>query len=150
MGRSIMAMFVLALLGCGGDSPPQDEVRIEFRLAETEAGAGLTEAVVAGGVQRYFLHDELILGNADVAAAQVEPGLAGGAQVGLKLREAGAARVARVTADNIGKRVAILVDGVVVAAPVIRDTIPGGRVLITGDFSEAEAERIAAGIMTGR
>jgi preprotein translocase subunit SecD len=37
----------------------------------------------------------------------------------------------------------MVVDGTLLSAPVIRDTILFGRAQITGDFSEQEAERLA-------
>jgi preprotein translocase subunit SecD len=41
--------------------------------------------------------------------------------------------------------VAILIDGEVVLAPIVRSAI-GDEAMITGDSTQAEAERIAAGI----
>jgi preprotein translocase subunit SecD len=42
-------------------------------------------------------------------------------------------------------RVLILIDGEVVAAPVVRSAV-GDSAVISGDFSRSEAERIAEGI----
>jgi preprotein translocase subunit SecD len=49
------------------------------------------------------------------------------------------------TASHIGKPVAILLDGLVVMAPVLRTPI-GASARITGSFTRAQAERIVKGI----
>jgi preprotein translocase subunit SecD len=49
------------------------------------------------------------------------------------------------TEKNIGKRMAILIDGVVVSAPVVNDVISDVAV-INGHITKQEAERIVAGI----
>ena len=52
--------------------------------------------------------------------------------VGFVLRPAGRSAFAAYTADNVGSYFAIVLDGVVVTAPVIQNAIPGGDVQITG------------------
>lgn len=48
-----------------------------------------------------------------------------------------------ITEANIGKRLAMVIGGKVVSAPVIRSAIKGGRALITGRFTREEAQDIA-------
>ena len=52
-----------------------------------------------------------------------------------------------VSQENIGKPLAIVVDGTLVSAPVIKAAIPGGVAVIVGSFTQEEAERIADGIV---
>ncbi len=59
------------------------------------------------------------------------------------LNEAGAKIFGRITKENVGRRLVMLVDGKVVAAPVIKSPITGGEALITGRFTEDEAKKIA-------
>jgi preprotein translocase subunit SecD len=54
------------------------------------------------------------------------------------------------TRENLNKRVAILLDGRLVMAPIIRPEIPGGVALIEGDFTKKEARDLASGIQTSR
>jgi preprotein translocase subunit SecD len=49
------------------------------------------------------------------------------------------------TATHVGRPVAILIDGAVVMAPVVRSPI-NDTAVITGHFTQAEAERMAKGI----
>jgi preprotein translocase subunit SecD len=65
--------------------------------------------------------------------------------VEVELTKEGRQKLARVTKAHQGKPLAILVDGKVVAAPIVRDEITGDA-RISGSFSKEEAERIAKGI----
>ncbi len=60
--------------------------------------------------------------------------------VELTLTRAGRRTFARVTGDNVGKRLAIVLDGQVHTAPNILDRIPSGVASITGGFTDKEAE----------
>ena len=51
----------------------------------------------------------------------------------------------RATANHLGKPLAVLIDGEVVMAPTLRSPVSDSA-LISGDFSQAEAERIVNGI----
>ena len=62
----------------------------------------------------------------------------------------GKGRLAALTRLHKGERLGMIVDGVLVTAPVIRAAITEGRALVTGHFSEEEARRIAAGVMAER
>lgn len=61
----------------------------------------------------------------------------------LTFNEEGAARLARVTTLNVGKRLAIVIDGRVVTAPELRTEITAGDAVIEGGFTKEEAERLA-------
>ncbi len=60
--------------------------------------------------------------------------------VTMQMNSEGARDWARITGSNIGKRIAIVLDGVVYSAPVVRGKIPGGRSQIEGmaDLEEAK------------
>jgi preprotein translocase subunit SecD len=49
----------------------------------------------------------------------------------------------RITGDNVGKQLAIVLDGVVHSAPRIQDRISGGNAQITGNFTHDEAAKLA-------
>jgi len=66
--------------------------------------------------------------------------------VALTFNDAGAGRIAIATGRHVGRPLAILIDGTVVMAPVLRSPITTSAV-ISGDFTRAEAERIVAGIV---
>ncbi|MGI6386102.1 MAG: protein translocase subunit SecD [Desulfomonilia bacterium] len=55
----------------------------------------------------------------------------------------------RVTSENTGKRLAILLDGKVYSAPVIREAISGGSAIIEGRFTDEEASDLAIILRAG-
>ncbi len=69
--------------------------------------------------------------------------------VALELTDRGARIFERVTAENVGKRLAIVLDDVVRSAPVIREKIPGGHAQITGSFTYEEAADLAIVLRAG-
>ncbi|HEV3149267.1 MAG TPA: protein translocase subunit SecD [Chthoniobacterales bacterium] len=64
--------------------------------------------------------------------------------VQLKFDSEGAKQFGRITEQYKGHRFAIVLDGVIQSAPVIRDAIYGGDAIITGRFAEQEARGLAS------
>ncbi len=69
--------------------------------------------------------------------------------VSLTLTSRGARIFERITAENVGRRLAIVLDDVVRSAPVIRERIPGGQAQITGGFTYEEASDLAIVLRAG-
>ncbi|MDP3788866.1 MAG: protein translocase subunit SecD, partial [Candidatus Omnitrophota bacterium] len=69
--------------------------------------------------------------------------------VSIRFNAKGADLFAGVTAANVGKRLAITLDGEVRSAPVIRETIPSGQAQISGQFSADEANDLAVVLRAG-
>ncbi len=69
--------------------------------------------------------------------------------VSLSFDSRGARLFERITGENVGKRLAIVLDGNVYSAPVIRDRIGGGRAQITGSFTMDEAKDLAIVLRAG-
>lgn len=64
--------------------------------------------------------------------------------VALQFTNEGADLFGKLTKDHIGERFAIILDGEVQSAPVIRDAIWGGHASITGHFTQKEAQTLAS------
>ena len=64
--------------------------------------------------------------------------------VQLKFDSEGAKQFGKITEQYKGHRFAIVLDGVIQSAPVIRDAIYGGDAVITGRFTEKEARGLAS------
>lgn len=122
-------------------------VRFEVRLAEEMPAPGLREAVIVGTSRKIYLHAETVLANSDIAQAQVVQGdNASKFGVSLTFNAEGAAKMLRATRSHIGRPMAILLDGEVVTAPVVRAPITTSAI-ISGDYARADAERIVGGIV---
>ncbi|MBP9121965.1 MAG: protein translocase subunit SecD [Ignavibacteriaceae bacterium] len=83
---------------------------------------------------------ELTGGVITEAVGTPDPSGAAGAVVSMTMNSEGSVEWARITGANIDKRCAIVLDGVVYSAPVIRNKITGGRSQIDGmkDLNEAK------------
>jgi preprotein translocase subunit SecD len=69
--------------------------------------------------------------------------------VSLKFNAQGARDFERITGENVKKRLAITLDGVVRSAPVIQERISGGNAQITGSFTMDEAKDLAIVLRAG-
>ena len=69
--------------------------------------------------------------------------------VNMEMNSDGAADWARITGANIGKRIAIILDGVVYSAPVVQNKITGGRSQISGSGDLQEAQLLAIVLKAG-
>ena len=72
------------------------------------------------------------------------------AEVSMSMNSNGVAEWARLTADNVGKCIAIVLDGYVYSAPVVRQKIEGGNSSISGNFSIQEAQDLANVLKSGK
>ena len=73
----------------------------------------------------------------------------GGAYVSLSFDTRGARIFDRVTAENVKRRLAIVLDDTVYSAPVIQERISGGEAQITGSFTPEEASDLAIVLRAG-
>jgi preprotein translocase subunit SecD len=69
--------------------------------------------------------------------------------VAIDFNSVGAKRFDQITAANVGKRMAIVLDDTVYSAPVIRERISGGSAQISGSFTEQEATDLAIVLRAG-
>ena len=141
----ITAVIVIGLLVNSYRATVQAAVRFEVRLAEMQPVAGLIVARAEDSGRMIYLHSEMIVTNDDIAQSWVVQDGPDRFGISVELLEAGAQRMRLATAAHLGRPVAILIDGEVVAAPVIRGVISNSA-MISGEFTRAEAERIAEGI----
>ncbi|MEK7446684.1 MAG: protein translocase subunit SecD [candidate division NC10 bacterium] len=98
----------------------------------------------------FVVQKKTLLTGADLSTARVsidqttsEP------YVSVELNAAGAKAFADLTEANVNKRLAIVLDGNVHSAPVIRERIPSGQAQITGGFTTEEATDLAIVLRAG-
>ena len=72
-----------------------------------------------------------------------------GHAVSFRFDTTGAQKFGKATSENIGKRFAVILDGVVITAPVINSSITGGSGIITGNFTSQEATDLAVLLRAG-
>ncbi len=101
-------------------------------------------------LETYNIEKKLILSGEHLTDAQ--PGfdnLNNSSVVNFKLDGFGSKKFAYATKNNIGRRLAIIMDDKVVSAPVIRDAITTGNGQISGGFSVEEANNLAIVLRSG-
>ncbi len=74
----------------------------------------------------------------------------GKAEVSMSMNGTGARIWKNLTGANVGRRIAIVLDGYVYSAPVINGEIPGGRSSISGSFTVEEAKDLANVLKAGK
>lgn len=116
---------------------------LEFALLETVASSS------ASSTETTRLVDTGLTGRY-ITTAQVQyDGQTGRPHVGLVFNDEGAELFAKVTRENVGRQLAIVLDGNVITAPTIQDEIIGGKAQITGSYSVQEANELARSLKYG-
>lgn len=112
-------------------------------------GSELLESESAGEPQVLVRRRALVSGEmlADAQAAFAQD--TGEAVVNFRFNSKGARRFAEATTKNVGKRFAIILDGKVISAPVIREPIAGGSGQISGSFTIESANDLAVLLRAG-
>lgn len=98
----------------------------------------------------YLLSKEVPLTGALLDSAKVETGGEYGLPVvAFKFKPEAAAKFSALTASNIGKNMAIVLDDTVFSAPVIKGRISGGSGIIEGQFTSDDAKSLAIVLRAG-
>ena len=91
--------------------------KLEFKLMQEDGSLG-----------------ETLLTGESIKNATLAQGQLGQPEVSFELNDSGANKFAQITKDNVGKQLAIVLDGKIQSAPKINSEIPGGKgVITTGD-----------------
>ncbi|MDD2901046.1 MAG: protein translocase subunit SecD [Syntrophales bacterium] len=120
--------------------PPGDEIYIEKSI-DRETGRLTSKPLL--------LKKKVLLTGDAVKSAAVRIGDYNEPYVSVDFNRRGAAEFARITGENVKRRLAIILDGVVRSAPVIQERIGGGRAQITGSYTPEEAHDLAIVLMAG-
>jgi protein-export membrane protein SecD len=101
----------------------------------------------------YVLGKTTLMKGSEVASAQMrldlDPQRPGAPGVSFSLTTRGGALFSDITGANVGRRLAIVLDGRVQSAPNIQEKIPRGQGSITGTFTEEEAQNLAIVLRSG-
>jgi protein-export membrane protein SecD len=110
---------------------------LEFKLIQTATNSTTTlESIGLDG--RYLKRAQVVF----------DPQL-NSPQVSIEWNDVGTAIFASTTKNNLGKPLAIILDGVPVSAPIIQSEISDGKAVISGNFDREEARILAGRLNTG-
>ena len=123
--------------------------KLNFRLVSKNSEFGVDELISEDGEnlkvsKRIVMSGEnLIDAQPSIKNQQNEP------TVSFTLDRLGAQKFGRATTDNVGKRLAIVLDGKIISAPNINEPITGGNGMISGNFTFQEATDLALLLRSG-
>jgi len=120
---------------------PSNQVTVEFRLAEDAEFPGSQAASLPNGEEMIHLHPKQDFDPKLVDRAAVICTDQGTPAVSVEFSKAGTKWITKLTSENLGKRLAVLLNQKVLQAPRIAGSI-GGRAIIQGDFSIQQAVAI--------
>ena len=121
-----------------------------FVTQDLEETFGSEKLIFEDGSEEAFVSKRIILSGDNLIDAQPTMDTqANQTVVSFTLDRVGAKRFAKATTSAIGKRLAIVLDGKVISAPVIQDAIIGGSGQITGGFTFQSATDLALLLRSG-
>jgi preprotein translocase subunit SecD len=155
--RSHLVPALMLILGsviaAGGaaaeDEAARKEVTLEFHLVAEGPGEDLIETTIVGKNTKIYLEKKVELSNVDFAGAETTKDASDNLSIAVSLTEAGARKLADLTENNIGRKLAIVVNGEVLAAPTIQSK-SRSSVMISGSFSEEEIKHIVEAMNSGQ
>ena len=126
------------------DAQPPQGTELLFSKEKNQQGQ-----LVQG--QGYFVQKRPLLTGDLLADARAQPDQTNFGQyyVLMRLNSRGARIFARITQENVGRALAIVLDNAIFSAPVIQGPIPGGEAQITGTFTPEEARDLAIVLREG-
>ena len=123
--------------------------KLNFRLVADNNEFGIDELISENG-EKLSISKRIIMSGENLVDAQPsiqnqnnEP------TVSFTLDRLGAQKFGRATTDNVGKRLAIVLDGEIVSAPNINEPITSGNGMISGNFTFQEATDLALLLRSG-
>ena len=143
-GRVVALSFVLAVVLAGAAVQAQ---QLEIRAAAVDSTDGWVRMELPDGAGPIWVAPTSSLTGADIARVEPRQGDDGQVAVSMELTAAGAAKMRQLSAAQLGKPLAMVLDGSVISAPTVRSEI-GGEVMITGrdGLTPDEVERIIAAV----
>lgn len=126
----------------------KDAAKVEVRLVSPEAAKGYSKLADPDGKQIFVSPAtdgiELIVVKAELVNPPKDAKEGDKSwSLKTKLDEESGKRFAALTGKQANKRIAIVIDGKVLCAPVVREEIKGGELHVTGNYDKAEAENLA-------
>ena len=134
---------------------PDGDRKAEYKYLEENAPLGYKFMSVAEKENNkttfryYYVSDEIEMDGKGVSMAYPDKDQWGKRKINLRFNTQGAEEFAQVTRRNVGRQLAIVLDGRLYCAPNINEPITGGSAEITGSFSEEEVKSIADALVSG-
>jgi len=124
--------------------------QLTFRIVSEDDGFGSEKLILSENNEELTVSKRIVISGDNLVDAQPQfDNQSNQPLVHFNLDRLGAQKFGRVTTDNIGRRLAIVLDDSVISAPTIREPITGGSGTISGGFSFQEATDLALLLRSG-
>ncbi len=123
--------------------------QLNFRLVEDSDEFGIDKLVSENG-EELKVSKRIVMSGENLVDAQPNfNNQSNQPTVSFTLDRLGAQKFGRTTTDNVGKRLAIILDGKIISAPSINEPIISGSGIISGNFTFQEATDLALLLRSG-
>tara|TARA_B100001057_G_scaffold118039_1_gene116611 strand:- start:3209 stop:4756 length:1548 start_codon:yes stop_codon:yes gene_type:complete len=124
--------------------------KLNFRLVTDEENDFGSEKLISDNGEEIVVNKKIIMSGENLIDAQPRvDNQSSSPMVSFSLDRYGAQKFGKVTTNNVGKRLAIVLDNKIISAPVIREAITGGSGTISGNFSFQEVTDLALLLRSG-
>jgi preprotein translocase subunit SecD len=149
MKKSIAAL-ALSLAVAAGTAALSEPRQLALRLVEARAEPGkpapdaADERMLDGSGIAYWVRREDVIDGSMVLRAQAQTSrFTGGPEVQVELTAEGARRLADFSGEHVGRQLDVVVDGSLVAAPLIQSAVTDGKFAIASDMNAEQAAALA-------
>ncbi len=119
-------------------------------ITDSAAVAALSDPQTSEGYKlKEGTYTALMTGSVVKSSSVAQDPTTGKIEVNVVMNADGTKTWAEYTTANVGKQIAIVLDGVVKSAPVVNEPITGGQTAISGSFTPQEAKSLSTVLQTG-
>jgi hypothetical protein len=137
----LVVLGFLGLAGCAqsGDIPHAPKAGVAFHLGSLDRTSGWGPAMMPSSTTQIYVDPNIVVGSRDIESVRDDGCHDGRCAVDFVFTPEGGRRMLRVTQQNIGRPMAIVVDGKVIVFSIISSEI---RVRLQQSTSSAEESRL--------
>ena len=124
--------------------------QLTFRLVSKDDGFGSEKLILSENSEELIVNKRVVISGDNLVDAQPQFDSQSNQPIVLfTLDRLGAQKFGRITTENVGRRLAIVLDNSVISAPQIREPITGGTGTISGGFSFQDSTDLALLLRSG-
>ena len=150
----VFTFCLSAIIAVAADStkPPVFQMRLVLDESNTDSEHFDTQQTNSLNghvyIEKFDVQKKVLMDQTALKSVGTSTNFQGYQQIDFSLTQEGQKQFAEITSQNIGKRLAIIIDGKLISAPRIQSPIMTGDGQIIGSFSEQEAKDLAAKMRT--